>query len=189
MTAPDELETTLLEWAKGPYRLDRKECIAVMARLAELEATNDTLREAIVGMVEMRERMVAENQVLRNQAGNAVGAIVDSGGYCEGPHDVADAIYRLTAERDRLKAELDELTEDDWDGPTEFVPCETSGNATVTCAFCGTDIHLTFGADGNVGPVACPGCGSTYLSGATVKHPLLGAADPLHTHNTPEPNG
>lgn len=37
MTAPDELETTLLEWAKGPYRLSRNECDVVMARLAELE--------------------------------------------------------------------------------------------------------------------------------------------------------
>jgi len=42
------------------------------------------------------------------QLGNAVGAVIDSGGYCEGPHDVADAIYRLTAERDALEAELDE---------------------------------------------------------------------------------
>ncbi len=39
---------------------------------------------------------------LRALLGNAVGAIIDSGGYCEGPHDVADAIYRLTRERDEL---------------------------------------------------------------------------------------
>lgn len=31
MIAPDELETTLLEWAKGPYRLSRDECDVVIA--------------------------------------------------------------------------------------------------------------------------------------------------------------
>ena len=36
--APDELHTTITEWAKGPYRLNTRECSAVMARLAELEA-------------------------------------------------------------------------------------------------------------------------------------------------------
>jgi len=35
---PDELHTTIAEWAKGPYRLDTRECSAVMDRLAELEA-------------------------------------------------------------------------------------------------------------------------------------------------------
>lgn len=47
MTAPDELETTLLEWAKGPYRLSRNECDVVMARLAELEAATDPNRNSV----------------------------------------------------------------------------------------------------------------------------------------------
>ena len=35
---PDELHTTITEWAKGPYRLNTQECSAVMNRLAALEA-------------------------------------------------------------------------------------------------------------------------------------------------------
>jgi len=35
---PNELHTTIAEWAKGPYRLDTQECAAVMDMLAELEA-------------------------------------------------------------------------------------------------------------------------------------------------------
>lgn len=69
-------------------------------RLGELGAKFKTLTAAA-------EAAVRENQLLRNQAGNAVGAIIDSGGYCEGPHDVAAAIYRLTAERDELRAEVE----------------------------------------------------------------------------------
>jgi hypothetical protein len=48
------------------------------------------------------EVATAADRIIELEAllGNAVGAIIDSGGYCEGPRDVADAIYRLTAERD-----------------------------------------------------------------------------------------
>jgi len=54
------------------------------------------------------EVATAADRIIELEAllGNAVGAIIDSGGYCEGPHDVADAIYRLTAERDALRARL-----------------------------------------------------------------------------------
>lgn len=80
------LEDILFEWGRGPFRLSTDDSLVVMARLTELE--------------EIQTR-------LRAQLGNAVGAIIDTGNhYCTGPADVADAIYRLTAERDSLKAEI-----------------------------------------------------------------------------------
>lgn len=53
-----------------------------------------------------------ELTVARNRLGNAVGAIIDSGGYCTGPEDVAAAIGRLTAERDAERALADRLASD-----------------------------------------------------------------------------
>jgi hypothetical protein len=83
MSADDDLIDRLTAFAVlTSWPSDAKAMAAAAKRLAEL---------------------AAELLVAKNRLGNAVGAIVDSGGYCEGPHDVADAIYRLTAERDGLK--------------------------------------------------------------------------------------
>lgn len=59
MTAPDELETTLLEWAKGPYQMSVAECRVVMARLVHVE-------ELVDAWVEQASKIHAENNRLRN---------------------------------------------------------------------------------------------------------------------------
>lgn len=49
------------------------------------------------------------SHVYGNRLGNAVGAIIDTGNHtCTGPEDVADAIYRLTAERDAYRVTAEE---------------------------------------------------------------------------------
>jgi hypothetical protein len=219
VTAPDELETTLLEWAKGPYQLSTDECIAVMARLAELEAENRTLREAlndrpvvelervdqvdsssmaytmtqkeyaariihagrrfefkVLGDIDFNfdesawwpkvfDDLKAELTLARNQLGNAVGAIIDSGTHsCEGPHDVSDAIYRLTAERDAYKALTVEAA--------ALAPIVGLEDQYYECYW-------------------CEGEGDYFIDRATHRPDCLwlrlkAAADPLHTHNTPE---
>lgn len=55
------------------------------------------------------ELLPRELTVARNQLGNAIGAIIDAGGYCTGPEDVATAITRLAAERDSERALADRL--------------------------------------------------------------------------------
>lgn len=93
----------------GPVvaRYERK--LRVQAeRIAGLEAVSEAKRAAFyANEAYWHDRFEEEHAALtvaHAQLGNAVGAIIDSGGYCEGPHDVADAVYRLTEERDSLRA-------------------------------------------------------------------------------------
>lgn len=43
--------------------------------------------------------------IATNRLGNAVGALIDAGTWCEGPHDVTAGIERLGAEIERLRRE------------------------------------------------------------------------------------
>jgi len=173
VTAPDELETTLLEWARefseptvhqsddGTVTIEWSvrgwsNCTKVADDLIDVWVSD---KNHIVALEAHEAELCVENNRMRadlalakNQLRNAMGAIIDSGGYCEGPHDVADAIYRLTAERDRKEAALEVMR-------TLF--------GTFTTG-------ITLGHE------------SVVYYRSIVSDAL--AADPLHTHNTPEPS-
>ena len=81
----DQLLVTLHEapgWADRPFviEVERREAVAEVERL----------RGALT--------------VATNRLGNAVGALVDAGTWCEGPHDVTAGIERVGAERDVWRA-------------------------------------------------------------------------------------
>jgi hypothetical protein len=109
-------------WAAGALSTDEIDRVCEAASiLSDLERGVGFWRDESMALI----RRLTETKA---QLGNAVGAIIDSGGYCEGPHDVAAAIYRLTAERDELRTTLDAIDDpicdlisgqDTWAGHTD----------------------------------------------------------------------